>query len=91
LRRRPGEIVGLIGDNGAGKSTLVKSIAGNFAPTRGTMRFDGRGLRFRGPEDARNAGIEVVYQDLGVSERASRRSPIAIGAAGKGGCAGQLA
>ena len=49
----PGEIVGLIGDNGAGKSTLVKIIAGNFPPTHGTMHFDGREVRFRGPEDAR--------------------------------------
>ena len=49
-----GEIAGLIGDNGAGKSTLVKIIAGNFPPTHGTMHFDGREVRFRGPEDARS-------------------------------------
>ena len=38
----PGEVVGLMGDNGAGKSTLVKIMAGNFHPTHGTIRFDGR-------------------------------------------------
>ena len=37
-----GEVVGLMGDNGAGKSTLVKMIAGNFPPSHGTMRMDGR-------------------------------------------------
>jgi len=75
----PGEIVGLIGDNGAGKSTLVKIIAGNFPPTHGTMHFDGHEVRFRGPQDARNVGIEVVYQDfsalrqsLGCGQRFSR-------------------
>ena len=56
----PGEIVGLIGDNGAGKSTLVKIIAGNFPPTHGTMHFDGHQVRFRGPEDARNAGAKLL-------------------------------
>jgi simple sugar transport system ATP-binding protein len=63
--------VGLIGDNGAGKSTLVKIIAGNFPPTHGTMHFDGREMRFRGPEGARNAGIEVVYQDLALADNLS--------------------
>ena len=75
----PGEIVGLIGDNGAGKSTLVKIIAGNFPPSRGTMRFDGHEVRFRGPEDARNAGIEVVYQDLALSDNLSAAANVYLG------------
>src|SRR5262245_48155755 len=75
----PGEIVGLIGDNGAGKSTLVKIIAGNFPPTRGSMHFDGREVRFRGPEDARNAGIEVVYQDLALADNLSGAANVFLG------------
>ena len=75
----PGEIVGLIGDNGAGKSTLVKIIAGNFPPTHGTMHFDGRQVRFRGPEDARNAGIEVVYQDLALADNLSGAANVFLG------------
>ena len=75
----PGEIVGLIGDNGAGKSTLVKIIAGNFPPTHGTMHFDGREVRFRGPEDARNAGIEVVYQDLALADNLSGAANVFLG------------
>lgn len=59
-----GEIVGLMGDNGAGKSTLVKIIAGNFPPTQGTMLLEGEPVHFHKPVDARQAGIEVVYQDL---------------------------
>jgi ABC-type sugar transport system ATPase subunit len=74
-----GEIVGLIGDNGAGKSTLVKIIAGNFPPTHGTMHFDGREVRFRGPEDARNAGIEVVYQDLALADNLSGAANVFLG------------
>jgi simple sugar transport system ATP-binding protein len=75
----PGEIVGLIGDNGAGKSTLVKIIAGNFPPTHGTMHFDGCQVRFRGPEDARNAGIEVVYQDLALADNLSGAANVFLG------------
>src|SRR6201981_2539599 len=75
----PGEIVGLIGDNGAGKSTLVKIIAGNFLPTRGSMHFDGREVRFRGPEAARNAGIEVVYQDLALANNLSGAANVFLG------------
>src|SRR6201997_1889217 len=75
----PGEIVGLIGDNGAGKSTLVKIIAGNFPPTHGTMHFDGHQVRFRGPEDARDAGIEVVYQDLALADNLSGAANVFLG------------
>ncbi|MBX6322675.1 MAG: sugar ABC transporter ATP-binding protein [Rhodospirillaceae bacterium] len=64
LAVEPGEIVGLMGDNGAGKSTLVKIIAGNFPPNSGEIRLDGRPVHFYRPADAREAGIEVVYQDL---------------------------
>src|SRR5580704_10591433 len=74
-----GEIVGLIGDNGAGKSTLVKIIAGNFPPTHGTMHFDEREVRFRGPENARNAGVEVVYQDLALADNLSSAANVFLG------------
>lgn len=66
-----GEVVGLMGDNGAGKSTLVKIIAGNFRPTHGTITFDGQDVHFHTPEDARRAGIEVVYQDLALADNLS--------------------
>ena len=58
------EIVGLVGDNGAGKSTLIQILSGNFPPDSGEIEFDGHPVRFESPADARNAGIETVYQDL---------------------------
>lgn len=59
-----GEVVALLGDNGAGKSTLVKIIAGGLAPTSGRMLFDGAEFLAKSPAEAKEAGIETVYQDL---------------------------
>jgi len=63
----PGEVVGLVGDNGAGKSTLVNIIAGALAPTSGEILVDGDRVGFKSPTDARDAGIETVYQDLALA------------------------
>jgi fructose transport system ATP-binding protein len=63
----PGEILGVIGDNGAGKSTLIKALSGAVIPDHGSIELDGREVHFRGPEDARNLGIETVYQNLALS------------------------
>ena len=63
----PGEILGVIGDNGAGKSTLIKALSGAVTPDHGVITLDGREIHFRSPDDARNAGIETVYQTLAMS------------------------
>jgi len=63
----PGEILGVIGDNGAGKSTLIKGISGAMSFDAGEVRFDGRPVVFRSPMEAREAGIETVYQNLALS------------------------
>ena len=63
----PGEILAVIGDNGAGKSTLIKAICGAVTPDEGEIRLEGKTLNFKSPMDARNAGIETVYQNLALS------------------------
>jgi fructose transport system ATP-binding protein len=63
----PGEILAVIGDNGAGKSTLIKALSGAVIPDEGEIRLDGEVVHFRSPHDAREAGIETVYQDLAVA------------------------
>lgn len=75
----PGEVVGLMGDNGAGKSTLVKIIAGNFPPSSGEMLMEGRPVHFHKPADAREAGIEVVYQDLALCNNLTASSNVFLG------------
>lgn len=63
-----GQVLGLLGDNGAGKSTTVKIIAGSQAPSSGEIRVHGKTVHFHNPEDAREAGIETVFQDLALVE-----------------------
>jgi fructose transport system ATP-binding protein len=62
-----GEILAVIGDNGAGKSTLIKALSGAVIPDAGEIFLDGRPVNFRSPIDARQHGIETVYQDLAVA------------------------
>jgi simple sugar transport system ATP-binding protein len=64
LRLGRGEVLGLLGDNGAGKSTLLKIICGFQPPTSGVMYLEGRPVSFSSVQQARAAGIDVVYQDL---------------------------
>lgn len=63
----PGEILAVIGDNGAGKSSLIKAISGAVHPDEGEIRLEGKVVSFRSPLQAREAGIETVYQNLALS------------------------
>jgi simple sugar transport system ATP-binding protein len=63
----PGEVVALIGDNGAGKSTLVKSLSGAIRPDSGQIVISGQPVHLSSPVDAREHGIETVYQDLALA------------------------
>jgi simple sugar transport system ATP-binding protein len=67
LRVHAGEVVALVGDNGAGKSTFVKTIAGVHQPDEGEIRLSGRTINFYSPLDARQKGVETVYQDLALA------------------------
>ncbi|MHB1384934.1 MAG: ATP-binding cassette domain-containing protein [Bellilinea sp.] len=58
------EVRALLGDNGAGKSTLIKVLMGVHQPTSGQIYFEGKPVRIRSPREARETGIEAVYQDL---------------------------
>jgi len=79
LSLEPGEVVGLMGDNGAGKSTLVKMIAGNFRPSHGTMRLEGKELVMHRPVDARQHGIEIVHQDLALCDNLTAAANVYLG------------
>lgn len=62
------QVVGLVGDNGAGKSTFISILMGVFPADSGEIVFDGRPARFRSPREAREAGIEPVYQQAALAD-----------------------
>jgi fructose transport system ATP-binding protein len=62
-----GEVLAVIGDNGAGKSTMIKCLSGAMVPDQGSIFVDGTEVHFKRPQDARDAGIETVYQTLAVA------------------------
>ncbi|MFP8953470.1 ATP-binding cassette domain-containing protein [Natrialbaceae archaeon A-arb3/5] len=68
LTIRENEILAIIGDNGAGKSTLMNILCGVHKPTSGTIYLDGDPVEFDSPEEARERGIETVYQDLALMD-----------------------
>ncbi len=64
---KQGEILAVIGDNGAGKTTLIKAISGAMPADEGDIWLDGEKVNFTSPIEARNEGIETVYQTLAMS------------------------
>jgi fructose transport system ATP-binding protein len=63
----PGEILAVIGDNGAGKSSLIKALCGAIQVDEGVIEIDGQETKFASPIEAREFGIETVYQSLALS------------------------
>jgi simple sugar transport system ATP-binding protein len=71
LHLRKGEVLGLLGDNGAGKSTLIKILCGFQKQDGGKMFIHGRPFEPKSVDDAREEGIETVYQDLALIDELS--------------------
>jgi ABC-type sugar transport system ATPase subunit len=74
-----GEVVALLGDNGAGKSTLIKCVSGVYRADEGEIIFEGKPTQFLRPIDARNRGIETIYQDLALANNLHVSANIFLG------------
>jgi len=59
-----GEVLALLGENGAGKSTLMKVLGGAHRADAGVLEMDGAEVSFGSPQQARAAGIAVIYQEF---------------------------
>lgn len=73
------EILGLVGDNAAGKSTLMKILSGAYQPDSGKIYFEGQEVAFEHPGQARDLGIEMVYQDFALVPTADVSANIFMG------------
>lgn len=61
---RKGEVHALMGENGAGKSTLIKVMTGVYEKDAGQISVNGKTVHFRSPQEAQNAGVGTVYQEI---------------------------
>ena len=76
---RPGEILGLVGGNGAGKSTLVKTLSGAQRADSGEIFIDGEPVTITTPRDAKQHGIETIYQTLALADNVDAPSNMFLG------------
>jgi ABC-type sugar transport system ATPase subunit len=74
-----GEVIGLVGDNAAGKSTLMKILSGAYRSDSGTVHVNGDQSEIHSVEDARELGIEMVYQDLALADNLDVTANIYMG------------
>ncbi|MGA2795503.1 MAG: ATP-binding cassette domain-containing protein [Roseiarcus sp.] len=74
-----GEVFGLLGDNAAGKSTLIKCISGVYQAEEGEIVFEGKRVQLAHPIDARQHGIETIYQDLALANNLDVGANIFLG------------
>ena len=75
----PGEVVGLLGHNGAGKSTLIKILSGAYRSDSGQIFIAGKQATINNPRDAKNYGIETIYQTLAVADNVDAAANLYLG------------
>jgi len=76
---RPGEVIGLVGGNGAGKSTLMRALSGAHPADTGEIFMDGKPVKIANPRDAKNLGIETIYQTLALADNLSAPGNLFLG------------
>ncbi|MBD8893236.1 ATP-binding cassette domain-containing protein [Roseibium litorale] len=75
----PGEVVGVLGHNGAGKSCLMRILSGAMLPSQGTIKVNGEIAEIQTPHDARDLGIETIYQTLALADHLNAPANLFLG------------
>jgi ribose transport system ATP-binding protein len=75
----PGEVHALIGENGAGKSTLMKVLSGAHLYDEGQIEYVGQTYSPKSPQQARMAGIAMIYQELTLAPHLTIEENITLG------------
>ena len=75
----PGEIMAIVGGNGAGKSTLIKTLSGAQKPDSGEIYIDGKPVIIHGPMDAKELGVETIYQTLALADNIDAPANVFLG------------
>ena len=75
----PGEVVGLLGHNGAGKSTLIKILSGAYQSSTGEIYIDGEKATINNPRNAKDYGIETIYQTLALADNVDASANLFLG------------
>ncbi len=79
FRLFPGEVHALMGENGAGKSTLIKVLTGVYEIDEGSVTMAGKRLFIGSPQEAQDAGIATVYQEVNLCTNLSVAENMFIG------------
>ena len=79
LRVKPGEIHAVLGENGAGKSTMMKMIYGAVRPDEGEIRWNGKAVDIRNPQEARALGVSMVFQHFSLFDTLTAAENIWLG------------
>jgi D-xylose transport system ATP-binding protein len=75
----PGEVVGIVGGNGAGKSTLMRALSGAHPQDSGDVLIDGKKVTITNPRDAKQLGIETIYQTLALADNVDAPANLFLG------------
>ncbi|HSJ49688.1 MAG TPA: ATP-binding cassette domain-containing protein [Actinomycetota bacterium] len=75
----PGEVVGLVGGNGAGKTTLIRTLSGAHPADSGEILINGEPVTIETPLDAKELGIETIYQTLALADNIDAPGNVFLG------------
>jgi D-xylose transport system ATP-binding protein len=76
---KAGEVLALVGGNGAGKTTLVRTLSGAHPADSGEIFIDGKKMAIHTPRDAKELGIETIYQTLALAENVNAPANMFLG------------